>query len=57
MKERKEKTEADFLKAYQKLCKEYGYMISVSPGWKQSQDTGDFRLVINMSIQKMTEEQ
>ena len=35
-----------FAERYQELCKETGFQIVFFPQWRQSQDTGDYRLVI-----------
>jgi hypothetical protein len=43
----------EFIIAYKKLCDEHGFTINVMPTWKQSLDTGDWRLVLQTSLQKM----
>jgi hypothetical protein len=39
-------TAEEFAKMYRALCKETGFQIAFYPQWRQSQDTGDYRLVI-----------
>lgn len=43
-------TEQEFIERYQALCKETGFQIVFAPQWRQSQDTGDYRLVIVSSV-------
>jgi len=43
----------DFIAAYKKLCDEHGFFFNVTPVWKQSLDTGDFRLVLQTNVQRM----
>ncbi len=53
--EKTEQQKADeFVEAYKKLCEEHGFTINVTPTWKQSMDTGDFRLVLQTSVQKLS---
>ena len=40
-----------FAKKYQELCQEQGFQIVFVPQWAQSKDTGDYRLVIAVSVQ------
>jgi hypothetical protein len=44
------KSPQEFLDAYTKLVKEMGYSIVVSPAWKYSAETKDFRLVLQSSV-------
>ena len=44
-----------FADAYQKLCQEHGWQISVVPQWKQSQDTGTWSMVIVMTLAEYKE--
>jgi len=52
-----EKTEQqkaeDFIIEYKQLCEKHRLVINVTPTWKQSLDTGDFRLVLQTNIQKL----
>ena len=43
-------TAEEFVEEYQALCKETGFQIVFEPRWRQSQDTGDYRLVIVSSV-------
>jgi len=43
-------TEKEFVERYQALCKETGFQIVFEPRWRQSQDTGDYRLGIVSSV-------
>jgi hypothetical protein len=43
----------DFIAEYKALCEKHGLMINVTPVWKQSMDTGDWRLVIQTNVQKL----
>lgn len=42
-----------FIKEYEELCKKHGYQIIVTPAWRVSQDTGDWRLVLQTQIGKL----
>ena len=50
-------TEKDFVELYQELCKETGFQIAFEPRWRQSQDTGDYRLVIASGVAPMPKEE
>jgi len=43
----------DFVKGYEALCEKYSLRIVTTPVWKVSQDTGDWRLVLQTSIGKL----
>lgn len=45
--------EEDFIAEYKALCKKHGLMINVTPIWKQSLDMGDWRLALQMSVEKL----
>jgi flagellar capping protein FliD len=53
----KEKSEnqkvQDFVTAYNQLCKKHNLQIVTTPAWRISQDTGDWRLVIQSSVGKL----
>ena len=49
-------TPQEFADRYSALCKEFGLQVVAIPQWKQSLDTGDFRLVIQMSIAQTPKE-
>jgi len=49
-------TAEEFVKRYQDLCKETGFQIVFAPQWRQSQDTGDYRLVIVSSVAAVPKE-
>lgn len=50
----KERVKAEaFANEYKDLCEKHGYIIQVTPAWKVSQDTGDWRLVLQNSIAKL----
>jgi len=53
---KKEYTTKQFAKEYQNLCKKTGFRIAVTPVWRMSQDTGDWRLVLQMNVEKLPEE-
>ena len=42
-----------FADEYKALCNKHGYTIQVTPAWRVSQDTGDWRLVLQNSIAKL----
>jgi thiamine monophosphate synthase len=42
-----------FVDEYNELCKKHGYQIIVTPAWRMSQDTGDWRMVLQTQIGKM----
>ena len=46
-------TEKEFVERYQELCKETGFQIVFEPRWRQSQDTGDYRLGIVSGVAPM----
>jgi hypothetical protein len=46
----------EFVKKYKDLCDEYGMQIQVTPAWKVSQDTGDWRLVLQSAVARMPKE-
>ncbi len=52
-----QKKDEAFLADYQKLCNKYKRGLQASPAWRFSQDGNDFRLVINLSVQRWPEEQ
>lgn len=43
-------TPEEFLKEYQELCKKTGLQIGFEPRWVRSQDQGDYRLAIQLSV-------
>ena len=47
----------DFVKKYTKLCEEYGYQIVVTPTFRVSQDTGDWRIVLQSSVGKLPKQE
>ncbi|KKL59596.1 hypothetical protein LCGC14_2213760 [marine sediment metagenome] len=51
-KKTEEEKDQDFLDAYKKLCDKHKRGLSASPAWRFSQDGNDFRLIINMGIQR-----
>ena len=42
-----------FIEEYKALCEKHGLAINVVPVWKQSMDTGDWRMVLQMSVKKL----
>jgi len=48
----KSKTPQEFAKAYQKLCEEFGYRVTVTPVW-MARDDGSFSLVLQTSVGKL----
>lgn len=46
----------EFVKKYEALCEEYKFQIVVTPAWRISQDTGDWRLVLQSSIGRLPKE-
>lgn len=42
-----------FVVAYEKLCEEHQLIIVTTPAWRVSQDTGDWRLVLQNSVGKL----
>ena len=52
-KQKEQQLAEEFIAAYKKLCEEHGFTINVTPTWKQSLDTGDWRLVLQTSVQKL----
>jgi len=53
--ETKAKTPQGFIKAYDKLCKEYGYQIVVQPAFR-SRDDGTWSIVQQSSVGKLPEQ-
>lgn len=47
-----EEKDQAFLSDYQKVCNKHRRGLQASPAWRFSQDGNDFRLVINMSVQR-----
>ena len=47
------KTAEKFIEAYKKLCDEHGFMINATPIFKQSLDTGEWKIIIQTTIQKV----
>lgn len=45
-------TAEKFIEAYKKLCDEYGFAINAIPTFKQSLDNGDWRIVIQVAVEK-----
>jgi hypothetical protein len=43
----------DFIKEYDALVEKHQMQIVANPAWKMSQDTGDWRLVIQVSVGKL----
>ena len=43
----------DFIKEYDELSAKHQMQIVATPAWKMSQDTGDWRLVIQVSVGKL----
>ena len=56
IKEDKTYTADEFILQYNKLCKEYGFLIIPIPKWVQSKDTGDFRLSISLETTSLPKE-
>ena len=56
MTEKAKKNEDDidkkFLEEYQELCEKHKRGLSAVPGWRHSQDGNDFRLVVNIGVQR-----
>lgn len=42
-----------FIDEYTELCEKHGFQIQVTPAWRVSQDTGDWRLVLQTNIGKI----
>ena len=40
----------EFAKEYGKLCEKYGYKVIVSPAWRFSNETKDYRMVLQTSV-------
>ena len=49
-------TAEEFASEYEALCKRTGFQIVFAPQWRQSQDTGDYRLVIVSGVAPMPKE-
>jgi hypothetical protein len=43
----------EFVAEYGKLCQKYGFQIVVTPAWKVSQETNDWRLVLQSSVGRL----
>jgi len=43
----------NFVAAYEKICEEHQLRIVTTPAWRVSQDTGDWRLVLQSSVGKL----
>lgn len=43
----------EFVAAYEKICEEHQLRIVTTPAWRVSQDTGDWRLVLQNSVGKL----
>ena len=43
----------EFVEEYKALCDKHGFILNAVPTWKQSMDTGDWRLVVQVGVQKM----
>jgi thiamine monophosphate synthase len=59
--EAKPKTEQElaqaFVKEYEELCQKHQFQIIVTPAWRISQDTGDWRLVLQSSVGRLPKQQ
>jgi len=44
-----------FLDEYKKLCEKYKRGLSTVPAWRFSPDGNDFRLIINIAVQRWPE--
>ena len=51
----KSKTAEEFMKAYESLCKEYGFALNIVPTWIP-RDDGTFSTKLQVSIGKLPEE-
>lgn len=47
----------EFIAEYKKLCEKHGFQIIGNPAWKLSQETNDWRLVLQFSVGKMIPKQ
>ena len=45
-----------FVDEYNELCKKHGFALISVPQWRQSKDTGDFRLVIEVQVAEVKDE-
>jgi hypothetical protein len=52
MGKKKEKTAKEFSKAYEELCKEYGFQINVIPVYK-ARDDGTWSTVLQVSVSEL----
>lgn len=43
----------DFVKDYESLCDKHGLRIVTTPAFRVSQDTGDWRIVLQVSVGKL----
>ena len=51
-KKTEEEKDQEFFDAYKKLCDKYKRGLSAVPAWRFSQDGNDFRLVINLAVNR-----
>lgn len=47
----------NFVAAYEKICEEHQLRIVTTPAWRVSQDTGDWRLVLQTAVGKLPKNQ
>ena len=45
----------EFLEAYRKLCDEHKRGLTASPAWRYSEDGNDFRLQLQLSVNRMVD--
>ena len=55
-KKTEEEKDQDFLDAYNKLCEEHKRSLGAIPGWRFSSDGNDYRVVIQMQVQRRLKE-
>ena len=51
-KKTEEEKDQEFLEAYKKLCDKHKRGLTATPSWRFSQDGNDFRLVINLAVNR-----
>ena len=45
-----------FVKEYESLCEKHGLRIVTTPAFRVSQDTGDWRIVLQVSVGKLPQQ-
>ncbi len=50
-----EQKDQEFLDAYRRLCDKHKRGLTASPAWRYSQDGNDFRLQINLAVNRASD--